>query len=278
MINKTNTRDIGKMPGEKVLVFGGVYSNFQALSKIKAIAEELEIPNAQIICTGDILGYCAQPNECLELIRDWDIHSIAGNVELQIREDQEECGCNFSEGSRCDLLSQNWYAFTRNSISKKNKKWLFTLPEFLRFEFGGKKCFVLHGGLANTSQFIFKSTHWKIKADILTATDADVILAGHSGLPFHDLQENNYWINTGVIGMPANDGTPSVWYGILEKRNAVFEFSHQKMLYDYKLAATFMRERGLPSTYAETLSTGLWDNMEILNEAEQQFRGVEIIF
>ncbi len=273
MINKTNTKNIGKLPSGKVLIFGGVYSNFQALQKIKAMATALDIPNTQIICTGDILGYCAQPNECLELIRDWNIHTIAGNVELQIREDEDECGCNFSEGSRCDLLSQNWYAFTQKQISADNKEWLFTLPEFLRFEFGGKKCFVLHGGLENTSQFIFNSTDWKIKADILDATGADVILSGHCGLPFHDYQENKYWINPGVIGMPANDGTARVWYGILENQRGKINFSHQSMEYDHETAATFMKQKGLPSTYAETLSTGLWDNMEILEEEEKLLRG-----
>ncbi len=273
MTNIPNTKDIGKLSGEKVLVFGGVYSNFQALKRIKVLADQYHIPNTQIICTGDILGYCAQPNECLELIRDWNIHSIAGNVELQIREDQEECGCNFDEGSRCDVLSQNWYAFIQNRISKENKEWLFTLPEFLRFEFSGQKCFVLHGGLENTSQFIFKSTAWKTKADILKITQADAILSGHCGLPFYDYRQNKHWINPGVIGMPANDGTPRVWYGILDWQDNAFEFSHQEMSYDYKLAATFMKEHELPSTYAETLSTGLWDNMEILNAEEKLQRG-----
>lgn len=278
MINQTNTKDIGKILGKKVLVFGGVYSNFQALKKIKSIAEEYHIPNTQIICTGDILGYCAQPNECLELIRDWGIHAIAGNVELQIREDQEACGCNFNAGSRCDLLSQNWYAFTQNKISKANKEWLFTLPEFLRFDFGGKKYFVLHGGLEDTSQFIFKSTNWKIKSDILKTTKSDVILSGHCGLPFHDSQKDKYWINPGVIGMPANDGTPRVWYGVLETQESEFSFSHEAMTYDHAAAAKLMNENGLPSTYAETLSTGLWDNMEILEAVEQKLRGKALTF
>ncbi|MGB3468398.1 MAG: metallophosphoesterase family protein, partial [Cyclobacteriaceae bacterium] len=74
-------KNIGKIQG-KMLVFGGVYSNLQALNALKKVAEEEEISTCNILCTGDMVGYCAQPDECLRSIREWGIHSIAGNVEL----------------------------------------------------------------------------------------------------------------------------------------------------------------------------------------------------
>jgi len=273
-------KDLGEVKG-KVLVFGGVYSNLQALEKMKNIADNSNISPSNIFCTGDIVGYCAQPEESLRLIKNWGINSIAGNVEIQLRNDEDACGCNFGDGTRCDVLSRNWYPFAQESISDEMKEWLHCLPEFIQFNYAGKKVFLLHGGLHNTSQFIFQSTEWDIKQSILEETKADVVLAGHCGLPFSDVNNNQFWLNAGVIGMPANDGTPRVWYMILNDDNGHnengFEFQHHSFEYENEKATHLMKENQLPQSYAETLLTGIWDNCDILPKVETRLQGLEII-
>ena len=270
-------KNLGVLQGE-LLVFGGPYSNLQALEALKVVAEEKGISSDRIICTGDILGYCAQPNEAIEFIRDWGIYGIAGNVELQVRNDEDACGCNFEEGSRCDLFSKSWYPYVQQTIKQVNKEWLYELPEFAAFEYAGKAVFVLHGGLTDTSQFVFKSTPWDTKKEIIEEVNEDVVIAGHCGLPFNSTQNGKHWLNPGVIGMPANDGTARVWYMTLNDEDGVFSFEHHALEYDYQKAAELMKEKQLPASYAETLSNGIWDNMEILNEEERQKQGVRIDF
>lgn len=266
-------KELGGIEG-KVLLFGGVYGNLHALKRLRQIAIEKKIPASNVICTGDIMGYCAQPNECLELIRGWGIHSIAGNVEANIRDEAQDCGCNFEDGSRCDFLSNNWYSYVQSKITPQNKEWLHELPEFIQFSYARQKVFVLHGGLQSNAQFIFESTDWKVKANILKATQADVIVGGHCGLPFHSASHAQYWLNPGVIGMPANDGTTRVWYMVLDDTNGSFTFQHLSYNYDHEGAARLMVTNNLPLSYAETLSSGLWDNMDILEEPEKLIRGV----
>jgi len=266
------TRDIGIL-SEKVLVFGGVYSNYQALQRMQGIAKEMNIPPQNVICTGDIMGYCAQPNECLDLIRSWGVHGIAGNVELNVRDGVDDCGCNFENDTRCDVLSRQWYPYTLSETSDAHKQWLHSLPHFLRFEYVGKKVLVLHGGFTDVSQFIFKSTDWQVKADIFEKTESDVILGGHCGLPFSDVKDEKYWLNPGVIGMPANDGTDRVWCMVLDDQG-LFLFEHLPFTYDHQPTSQLMKEKKLTPSYAETLSTGLWDNMDILPEEERKLRGV----
>ncbi|HET8828476.1 MAG TPA: metallophosphoesterase family protein, partial [Pelobium sp.] len=70
-----NIKNLGALEG-KILVFGGVYSNLQALEAIKKIALAHEIAKKNIICTGDVVAYCAQPKECVQLIKDWEINCI----------------------------------------------------------------------------------------------------------------------------------------------------------------------------------------------------------
>ena len=59
---QSSIKNIGQLNG-KVLIFGGVYSNLQALEALQKTANALDIRPENIICTGDIVGYCAQPSE-----------------------------------------------------------------------------------------------------------------------------------------------------------------------------------------------------------------------
>lgn len=266
---------IGKLSG-KTLVFGGVYSNLQALEALKQIAEKEHIAPENCICTGDIVGYCAQPEETVQLFKLWGAKSIVGNVEIQLRENAEDCGCEFKEGSRCDGFSQLWYPFAQSKLSKNSLEFLKTLPNNLHFEFAKKRITVLHGSYFNVSEFIFKSTQWSAKAPNFEATNAEVIIAGHCGLPFCDQQEEKIWINPGVIGMPANDGSPTVWYAILNDAKETFNFEHKTLAYNHKLTSKLMQNGLLPEEYSRTIVTGIWDNTEILPPIETGLQGFGI--
>lgn len=301
---KNTIQPIGKMEGT-VLVFGGVYSNLESLTALKGLADRRGIPASNIICTGDMPGYCADPEECLLLIRQWGIHCIAGNVEIQLRDGLDDCGCDFEADSRCDLFAKAWYPYARKRTGKASLAWLKTLPEFIGFDFYGRKCLVVHGSYFRTSEFIFRSTPWAVKQRNFDETGADVILAGHCGLPFHHIVQDKYWLNPGVIGMPANDGTPRVWYMLLHPpgaaaaeaeqaatsfRNAVADpaggrqgnaglhFSHEYFEYDNEETFARMLEEELPIAYAKTLTSGLWDNNDILPEEETAAQGVPLAF
>lgn len=269
-------KNIGKLHG-KILVFGGVYSNLQALEAIKDLALAEGITPENIICTGDVVAYCAQPKECVQIIKDWGIHCIAGNVELNLVNNVDDCGCNFTEGSRCDLFSRSWYPYLKSQLSQADIVWMATLPEFISFAYADKKVSVVHGSYFDTSEFVFKSSDWHVKQKNFDILNADLILAGHGGLPFSDVSDDKIWLNSGVIGMPANDGTPRVWYAILDDANG-FKFEIKALNYNYQTAAELMADKPLPRTYGETLKTGIWDNCEILPEEEKILQGKEIIY
>lgn len=266
--------NIGTLTG-KLLVFGGVYSNLQALEALYAVAQKEAIPPENIICTGDVLGYCSQPNECVSLMREWGVHCIAGNVEENLSKGVADCGCNFDENSRCDLLSRQWYPYTQENLDEDSLIWVKQLPFHLNFQYAGKDIGVLHGSYDNISEFIFESTSWEIKTRNFEAAKADVLLAGHCGLPFSQKESDKTWLNPGVIGMPANDGTPRVWYMMLEEENGL-SFSHHALEYDHVQAAKRMRLNSLPDAYADTLLDGLWDNNDILPATETRQQGIRI--
>ncbi|WP_299105330.1 metallophosphoesterase family protein [uncultured Winogradskyella sp.] len=268
--------DIGELTG-KVLLFGGVYSNLQALEALIDVAESEGIPPENCICTGDIIGYCAQPEETIQTFKNWNARSIVGNVEIQLRDDEDDCGCDFREGSRCDSFSQQWYPYAKSKLSKDSLDFLETIPDRIKFTIGNQKVTVVHGSYFNVSEFIFKSTPWNIKSKNLEATESDAIVAGHCGLPFLDEDSDKIWINPGVIGMPANDGKPNVWYAILEASEKPIEVNFRKLDYNYQLTNQLMLKGLLPESYAKTIVSGIWDNMEILPEVEKQLQGKQIL-
>lgn len=266
---------LGNIEG-RILVFGGIYSNLQALEELIKISEKEGIPPQNCICTGDIIGYCAQPEETLQLFKNWGGNSIAGNVEIQLRDGAENCGCDFTKGSRCDTFSEQWYPFAQSKLSSDSIAYLKTLPDHLQFNFGSKKITVVHGSYFNISEFIFKSTPWEKKHPNFINTNSDIIIAGHSGLPFQEKQNGLWWINPGVIGMPANDGQTQVWYAILENKNDEILCNFKSFIYNNELTNQRMKKEQLPEAYANSILTGLWDNMEILPESEKKLQGKKI--
>jgi predicted phosphodiesterase len=267
--------NIGNISG-KVLLFGGVYSNLQALKALIAVAESEGIKPQNCISTGDLIGYCAQPEETIQTFKNWNASSILGNVEIQLKNNEDNCGCDYREGSRCDNFSQKWYPYAKSKLSKNALNYLNTIPDHIQFTLGKKKVTVLHGSFFNVSEFIFNSTPWITKAPNFSATESDVIIAGHSGLPFQHIKEEKMWLNPGVIGMPANDGHPNVWYAILDYKNEMLSVEFRKLTYNYKLTHKLMLNGLLPESYAKTIISGIWDNMEILPEVERLQQGQPI--
>jgi predicted phosphodiesterase len=264
-------------PTLPLLVFGGPYSNLAATLAMKAEAERLGIPPCQIICTGDVVAYGAEPEDTTQLIRDWEIHVIAGNCEEQLAAGAADCGCGFDEGSACDLLSKGWYPFANSRISAASRAWMGQLPATLRFEYGGRRFRVVHGGVNQTNRFLFASETGPLASEVAQA-NADVIIAGHSGLPFITRVGDGVWFNPGVIGMPANDGTPDVWYGLItaDAATETLNFATRRLTYDFHAAAATLRRQGHANGYARTFVTGLWPSLDVLPDAESAAAGVRI--
>ena len=204
-----------------VLVFGGPYSNLRALVALRQRADELGIPASHAICTGDVVAYCAEPEETTAAIRDWGCHVIAGNCEEQLAAAAEDCACGFEAGSECDRLAKGWYPFANARLSAQSRAWMAALPKTLTCVVGGWKLRVIHGGVDVINRFVFASQH-DVLAEELARSGADIVIAGHAGVPFIEKVGNGVWFNPGVIGMPANDGTPDIWYGLIRAETRAY--------------------------------------------------------
>ncbi len=255
-----------------VLLFGGPYSNLQALDALFAAASRLGIPPARMVCTGDVVAYGADAVACVRLLRHSGVAVVAGNCEERLGASAGDCGCGFTPGSACDRLSASWFAHADRTLSAADRAWMRGLPSRLELRVGGRRLLVVHGGVDRTSRFVFASDGAEIDRQ-LGMVDADGIVGGHCGLPFTRIGRHGVWHNPGVIGLPANDGTPRGWFSVLTPVPAGLEVSHRDLSFDAPAAAAAIEAAGLPGAYAGALRSGLWPSCDVLPAAELARRG-----
>ncbi len=306
-MNMAETRDLGAIDGP-MLIFGGPYGNLQATQALLGAAAALGIPATHILCTGDVAAYCADPEATVELVREANIAVVMGNCEESLGADAGSCDCGFEKGSSCDILAAQWYAYSVAALGSEAKAWMGRLPRRIAFEMAGRRLLAVHGSVGRINRFVFPATPEAEKAAELDRADlpspkrpalrpaahslratgrttsgggssgfaqagADGVIGGHCGLPFTQILGDRLWHNAGAIGLPANDGTPRVWYSLLRPADGGIVIERRALDYDHAAAARRMREKGLAPPYAEALETGLWPSDDFMPDADRQLRG-----
>lgn len=268
-------RDLGELAGT-VLICGGIYGNLEALDALLAEAGRLGIPFTQIIHTGDVAAYCADPEICAERLAEIGVPAIRGNVEEQLVAGSQDCACGFDAGSSCAELAESWYPYIVSRMTPEAIGWIRALPHHITFRMEARLFRVIHGGVNRMNRYIFGSQNSGIFRDELDVAQADCVVAGHSGLPFTRIMGERAWHNSGAVGMPANDGTPRVWFSLIRAEVDRIVFEHRSLAYDHRLAAHKLREAGLPESYARCLETGLWPSLDLLPRGERAVRGTPL--
>ncbi|MGR3662147.1 MAG: metallophosphoesterase family protein [Paracoccaceae bacterium] len=262
-LESRNIKDLGRLSGD-VLVFGGPYSNLQASEALLLQARSRGIPPSNRICTGDMVAYCANPLETLDIL-DNQCEWLAGNCEKQLAKQSEDCGCGFEAGSACDLLSRGWYPYASAAIENKYRQRMSLCPDMIVFQHHYKRIAVIHGGSTDISRFIWPVSPeeyflQEIKAIEDEIGTIDMVLSGHSGIAFQRQIGLVQWVNAGVIGMPANDGNQTTQYLVLTETNATIE----TLVYDHQTASAAMGDAGLTQGYEIALKTGYWPSQDVL--------------
>lgn len=149
-----------------------------------------------------------------------------------------------------------------------------SLPRGYQFNLADLKFRLVHGAVSSINRFLFASSAMIEKHEEMALTDADVVIAGHAGIPFGQaLGNQSYWLNSGVIGMPANDGSRDGWYLLLSTVCEKVRCEWRRLEYDAESARDAMYQAGLNNGYADALVTGLWPSMDVLPEQERSLQG-----
>jgi len=255
---------------QRIACFGGIYSNHLALAA--AIRDARARGVDKIYCLGDFGGFGPHPDRSLEILRHEQIECIQGNYDHSIGNGLDDCQCGYTD-PRDNRFAQISYDYTRRKTDPAHCQWMRALPPSLRLEWGSQQLLLCHGSPRKVNEFLWESTTSTHFLDHLADTcGADLLLATHTGIHWQrSLARGRQWLNVGVLGRPANDGTTNVWYALLEQTAAGIRAQFVPVTYDHRALAAEMRAEGLPEEFIETVHTGWWTTcLEILPGKERR--------
>jgi len=150
-------------------VLGDIHGNREALEAVLRALDERGVK--QFLCVGDIVGYNADPDECVALVRARRVAAIAGNHDL--------IGLRRLNFSRCSNIAEYALRRTRRTLGKEAAAWLANLPAHLIVE---KEIILVHGGVRDVQQYMVTPAHIRDNAKLLAADfpGARVCFFGHS--------------------------------------------------------------------------------------------------
>jgi predicted phosphodiesterase len=150
-------------------VLGDIHGNREALEAVLRALEARGVK--QFLCVGDIVGYNADPDECVALVRSRRVAAIAGNHDL--------IGLGRMNFKRCSNIAEYALRRTRRTLARESVAFLKELPDHLVVE---NNVVLVHGGVRDVQQYMVSPAHIAENAKFL-ARDfpaARVCFFGHS--------------------------------------------------------------------------------------------------
>jgi predicted phosphodiesterase len=241
----------------KIAVLSDVHANRQAF---EAVLEAVAASDAaEMWCLGDLVGYGADPDACVELAREHAAVCLAGNHDLAVTGE-----IPLEDFSRGASLAANW---TQEVLAAENRTFLESLePQGTESAVG-----LYH---ASPRDPIWEYVLSALLAELcMTAQAHRVCLIGHSHVALSftrpeddvatgeprrageelDISSDQWLLNPGSVGQP-RDGDPRAAWMLLDLDD--WTASYRRTDYDIAGAAAAIRAAGLPDSLAERLEYG----------------------
>lgn len=238
-------------------IFGDIHANFPALEAVFQDMEARGLNN--LYCLGDLVGYGTFPNEVVDWIRERQIPTLMGNYDQGVGNDSDDCGCAYKtdvERRRGELS----IAWTNAHTTSDNKTFLKQLPANIPLQLGDLRVLLVHGSPRKVNEYLFEDRPDDYFERIMDAAKADVLVCGHTHLPYHKrLPSGRQIVNAGSVGKP-KDGDPRAGYVVLNAEGSDLTVEFIRVGYDVEHSARAVEatpaEGGMPHIFAGMLRTG----------------------
>jgi predicted phosphodiesterase len=237
-------------------IFSDIHSNLEALEAVIQAYKKEAID--AYLCVGDVIGYAANPKECIDKIEAIAMITIAGN---------HDC-------ASIDLFSVEYFnpvakeaiSWTKRSLREDDRDFLGTL----KLVYQNEDLTLVHGTLGNPSEFYYMIDSYAAR-ETFELLRTDVCFVGHShvaGVFIKDkdnrlcyrqdsridiLEGNKYILNVGSVGQP-RDGNPKAAYCIYDTEKK--EIQIKRTAYDIQASREKIIDAGLHRSLADRLILG----------------------
>ena len=237
----------------RIAIFSDIHGNLPALDAVLAdLAAQSEIERTY--CLGDLVGYAPFPNEVTERIRASGIPTIVGNYDDGTGFDRDDCGCAYKE-PEAKALGDRSFAWTKAHVTEENKSFLRALPREIRLTLAGVRILLVHGSPRRVNEYLYEDRPVASFQRLAAASDADVIVFGHTHIPYTKRVDGVLFVNIGSVGKP-KDGDPRACYIILELRDGNVDVHYRRVAYPVETVADAIRRSELPDAFATMLESG----------------------
>lgn len=244
------------LPVVRIAVFSDIHANLPAMEVVRDhIARQ---SYDAVFCPGDLGGYASQPNEVQEVIMAMGCPTILGNYDEGVGFHHDDCGCHYTKPFDIEM-SNTSFLWTRENTTDESKAWLRALPREIRLDIDGLRVLFCHGSPRSTTEYLFenRSDGYLRQFTPGGAEDAhaDVIVFGHTHVPFHRTVDGVHFVNSGSVGRP-KDGDPRAGYVVLNVERGAVSVEMVRLEYPVEEAARRLVAAGLPEYFAEYLRNG----------------------
>jgi predicted phosphodiesterase len=241
----------------RIGVFSDVHGNLEALELVLKALEKEGVDST--ICSGDLVGYGPNPNQCVEKVMETADEIVAGN------HDYAATGLtsinDFTDYARSAI---EWTQDVLTSISQSH------LSSLSLIKYMGEVT-IVHATPDSPSEWKYIFTFEDINRcfEALTTTFCFI---GHSHVPVAFIRDSKgnifyqnatdvvlesgkkYIINVGSVGQP-RDGDPRASYGVLDLN--IERFYLKRLEYSVEKVQEKMWKQGLPPYLIYRLETGV---------------------
>lgn len=238
----------------KFAIFGDIHANLEAFETVLADAEAQGVTH--YACIGDIVGYNANPHECLAKVKALACPVVKGNHDEEASAETELVGLN--------PLAQAALEWTRKHLDEEDKKWL----RELRMVRQVRDFTIVHATLDTPSSWAYVMNKFDAMASF-SYQFTQVCFCGHTHTPRFYVKGSSvtlesvdslrlepgkkYLINVGSVGQP-RDGDWRAAYAVYDHANQ--EIKLRRLEYNLATAQRKIIEAGLPPQLAERIAVG----------------------
>ncbi len=242
-------------------VISDIHANYAALRVALDHLRQLGVD--KILCLGDLVGYGAQPTECIQAVKDKpNVFCIAGNHDRQVIGDKDP---------RMRKTATTVLEWTADNISPSNARYLKQLPQGMTVP--GEDIIMVHGSLVERDAYIVNAQEISKNLNCMLNDfeGMKVCFFGHSHIPLlvstkavvRELQETRsfkldsndiYLINPGSVGQP-RDHCPLASFGVFDADQ--WTMTYIRRPYDIREAQRAIIDNGLPEKFARRLAIGI---------------------
>lgn len=238
----------------KFAIIADIHGNLDAFQVVLEDAKKQQVTH--YACLGDVVGYNANPKECLDIVRAMNMPCVKGNHDEYCSSEEHLEGFNPAAAE-----AVNW---TRTQLTDDDRQWLrdlkytrmvtnFTIvhatldgPQRWGYVFD-KLAAAASFTYQNTSVCFFGHTH------VPVAFMKDSVVRGGTYSKFKTEPGKKYFVNVGAVGQP-RDNNPKCAYVLYDTVDGTIEI--RRLDYDIAAAQKKILAAGLPERLAERLAYG----------------------